>query len=912
MKWRLSKWVDLRSKRVEDADARRQMKTAREILRRFDDRPGVVLADEVGMGKTFVALAIAASVVEATQGARPVIVMVPSAVAEKWPREWEVFRSLCLTPGGFEIRARAESVRNGAAFLQLLDDPPARRSHIIFLTHGALTSTLGDPLVRMAIVRRVFTRHPSLAPYRNAFVRHAKSIMRGKGYYWNDESLVRKLLETNPRRWRPMLPSSWDIDDDPVPEALIDAMSKVDFSELADALRGLPLRTGSRTDERLSAVRREIDESIQAVWAECMRRLDLDLPLLILDEAHHTRNPNTRLAGLFANPEAEGDADVLAGPLTGVFDRMLFLTATPFQLAHSELIQVLRRFDSVRWQDQDGLSRYRQEVAQLEKTLDGAQGIALQLDDAWSRLRAEDADGLASDWLTNQPADLPSRPTVIAAHFNELRNRNRAVEKQLRRFVVRHARGPRAKRRDLFSGAAIVNPAATGGLLASGPSILPFLLAARTQAAVVAHARRTGVPERAYFAEGLASSFEAYRMTREAGKEALEIDATQSEADDDGDHDWYLRELDRALPRGKGPVWSSHPKISATVNECVALWQRGDKVLVFCFYIATGRALRRHISLAIGERTLDLAATSLYMKAADRSDVANELRLIRERFTDPESPLRGVVRSRTRTRLARQGLVGDQLDRAVEVVVSFLRTPSFLARYFDLRKLRERDYKAAVAAAFAKADGSGLRLGDRVREFGAFLQSRQPAEREEILSTLEETETRTIWGESADFDESEAASRREDRLPNVRLANGGVARETRRRLMLTFNTPFFPEILVASSVMGEGVDLHLNCRHVIHHDLDWNPSILEQRTGRVDRLGSLAVRSKQKIAVYEPYVEGTQDEKLYRVVKDRERWFNVVMGEPLSLDERATDVIAERLEFPSEAADALTIDLAIA
>ena len=50
--------------------------------------------------------------------------------------------------------------------------------------------------------------------------------------------------------------------------------------------------------------------------------------------------------------------------------------------------------------------------------------------------------------------------------------------------------------------------------------------------------------------------------------------------------------------------------------------------------------------------------------------------------------------------------------------------------------------------------------------------------------------------------------------------------------MLAFNTPFFPEVLVASSVMAEGVDLQQDCRHVIHHDLDWNPSTLEQRTGR--------------------------------------------------------------------------------
>ena len=139
-------------------------------------------------------------------------------------------------------------------------------------------------------------------------------------------------------------------------------------------------------------------------------------------------------------------------------------------------------------------------------------------------------------------------------------------------------------------------------------------------------------------------------------------------------------------------------------------------------------------------------------------------------------------------------------------------------------------------------------------------------------------------------------------LPMVSLLSmlwlyGETRDETRERIMLTFNTPFYPEILIASSVMAEGVDLHLNCRHVIHHDLDWNPSSLEQRTGRIDRLGAKAERSGQSIRVYLPYVEGCQDEKLFRVVMDRERWFGVVMGaeESMSRILKATAWEIERL-----------------
>jgi hypothetical protein len=65
------------------------------------------------------------------------------------------------------------------------------------------------------------------------------------------------------------------------------------------------------------------------------------------------------------------------------------------------------------------------------------------------------------------------------------------------------------------------------------------------------------------------------------------------------------------------------------------------------------------------------------------------------------------------------------------------------------------------------------------------------------------------------------------------------------------------------------------------------------------------------IVVYEPFLEATQDEKQYRVVKDRERWFNVVMGERLELDEASTDRLAARIPPPDDLARALTLHLGI-
>jgi superfamily II DNA/RNA helicase len=182
-------------------------------------------------------------------------------------------------------------------------------------------------------------------------------------------------------------------------------------------------------------------------------------------------------------------------------------------------------------------------------------------------------------------------------------------------------------------------------------------------------------------------------------------------------------------------------------------------------------------------------------------------------------------------------------------------------------------------------------------------------ERAEYLEALAQIQTGTFRREITDPTDPTDEVRF---LPNVRLANGEVRPETRRRLMLTFNTPFFPEILIASSVLAEGVDLHLDCRFVIHHDLCWNPSTIEQRTGRVDRIGAKAERARKPIHVYLPFVTATQDEKMFRVVRDRERWFSVVMGEKYQTDEQSTDRLAERIAFPEAAAKALAFDLSVA
>lgn len=86
--------------------------------------------------------------------------------------------------------------------------------------------------------------------------------------------------------------------------------------------------------------------------------------------------------------------------------------------------------------------------------------------------------------------------------------------------------------------------------------------------------------------------------------------------------------------------------------------------------------------------------------------------------------------------------------------------------------------------------------------------------------------------------------------------HGSLSRDERDAVINAFQTrpgtasPV--RILLATDAASEGINLHNFCRYMIHVEIPWNPNVMEQRNGRIDRHGQ---RSKS-VYIWHPVGKG--------------------------------------------------------
>ncbi|WP_369902638.1 DEAD/DEAH box helicase [Bacillus manliponensis] len=81
------------------------------------------------------------------------------------------------------------------------------------------------------------------------------------------------------------------------------------------------------------------------------------------------------------------------------------------------------------------------------------------------------------------------------------------------------------------------------------------------------------------------------------------------------------------------------------------------------------------------------------------------------------------------------------------------------------------------------------------------------------------------------------------------------------------------KVLIATEAGGEGINLQF-CNHMINYDLPWNPMRLEQRIGRIHRLGQ-----KHDVHIYNLATKHTVEEHILKLLYEKIQLFERVIGE---------------------------------
>ena len=100
---------------------------------------------------------------------------------------------------------------------------------------------------------------------------------------------------------------------------------------------------------------------------------------------------------------------------------------------------------------------------------------------------------------------------------------------------------------------------------------------------------------------------------------------------------------------------------------------------------------------------------------------------------------------------------------------------------------------------------------------------------------------------------------------NARNTDNAIQRT--ENIRAAFNSPFKPFLLATTSVGQEGLDFHYYCRKVVHWNLPSNPIDLEQREGRINRYQCLAIRQQ----VAKQFGEGLYGTDCWKGIFDRAR-----------------------------------------
>lgn len=820
-----------------------QHASLRWMAQRLRKEPGVLVADEVGLGKTRLAVALAVCV--AASGGR-VAVLIPPGLAYQWQREelqslLEHLGKLSLPwlpkvlPHRF-LRTYADLFANDTADGDASDSaddsqyPLADAFPILFISHG-----FGLPPVGKVINQELWAL-PYLAKKAAGFDAYGAGKLEVSAMQERAARYVGERGSVGLRR------------------------------RLGATKLGKPTPVTFKDDQRA--------ELFQNVIGELLG----DFDLIIIDEAHKSR------AGANLGLAEKPTQGKLSSRLTMLIDRILLpgsrvkpskrvaLTATPMELGVDQWKAIFSRLGlgEGRVKNLGGVvERYARAIDGLRS---GSQVEIRELSDAAGEFQRKLRDIVTRRlWrdhpLVKQYSELPGVPNNAHPHREYVRHSLELADlrpEERRKLALSEALAAAAR------GASVGHELKTAGIRFS--QALPHL----PEAIRDADSDTRGSKQASESLVAVASVADPNTQARLQRCEYWRVVAEREDVE-------RLGQEVSAQPR-YALQW--HPRVREAVRliERLAGGSTGEKVLVFGEYLDSLHAL---------SRSLNIRHYLRHMR--DERPIPLPLRV---RATDPD-----VQRWRLDPEFGLASMSASQFEsKAAEFTAQYEREREQL-RDVCRRVVEEAGLVPKLSAEFSSLLVTWLvqqlcvedqlwsvdvpdernSVRDEARNRLASLRDPDPPE-----DADEQRANREVLSWNRIVDQLKDELQRNEggdyvfrMSPLAQLMIGDTKPATRRARQGTFNHPRLnPRVLLGQAdVMSEGLNLHRACRTVVLFHLDWNPGRIEQQIGRVDRQNSAWMNACEealrngvmppKLEVYTLAVQGTYDDLRSSVVQER-------------------------------------------
>jgi SNF2 family DNA or RNA helicase len=248
------------------------------------------------------------------------------------------------------------------------------------------------------------------------------------------------------------------------------------------------------------------------------------------------------------------------------------------------------------------------------------------------------------------------------------------------------------------------------------------------------------------------------------------------------------------------------------------------------------------------------------------------------------------ARGFARAKANRENAVGFQM-----VILQKLLASSSRALKVSLSKRRERLAAAATRSLTPEEAEAALEEDSEAAEVVGGLddpRAEEIAEFDEIIAELKQIRTdskakllrsnmKRLFGDDPDakvliFTEfRETQTMLQDLLAplaEVRAFHGQLAAKEKDSAVAGFRAGHGPQVMVSTEAGGEGRNFQF-CHMIVNYDLPWNPMKVEQRIGRVDRIGQ-----EHPVLIFNFHVKGTIEGRILEVLERRINIFEDAVG----------------------------------